>query len=167
MENNSKDINMKTKILFLFVISLSVVFTSCSNQGSDETKLSMEIAIDGTYSGVEDKRELLINTNDEYQKLMSEVYKNLDQMPRIPVVDFTKNSLIAVFIGNRSNGGFMVLIDSITEGSKSISVNVTETTPGKNCVVTEALTRPYSIVKIPKTDKKPVFKTKQIVKDCQ
>jgi hypothetical protein len=61
----------------------------------------------------------------------------------------------------------MVAIDSITEGSSSISVNVTETTPGPNCVVTEALTKPFSIVKIPKTDKKPVFKSKQIVKDCQ
>ncbi len=163
---------MKTKILFLQVLFLSVLFLSlifiaCSNQGSDETKLSMEIVMDGTYSGVEDKRELLINTNDEYQKLMNEVYKNLDQMPRIPVVDFTKNSLVAVFIGNRSSGGFMVIIDSITEGSKSISVNVTESTPGKNCVVTEAITRPYTIVKIPKTEKKPIFKTKQIVKDCQ
>ncbi len=161
----------KTFILFsvlvlpLFFVSFGII--GCSTLGSDEKKLSMEIVMDGTFSAVDDKREVLINNNEQYQSLMNEVYKNLDQMPRIPVIDFTKYSIIAVFIGPRSNGGFMVAIDSINEGSNSISDNVTETTPGKNCVTTEVITKPFTIVKIPKTDKKPVFKTKQIVKDCK
>ena len=162
---------MKNIFLFLILLFTSFVllpgFSGCSGQGSDETKLAMEIVMDGTFSSVDDKRELLINTNEQYQALMSDVYKNLDQMPRIPVVDFSKNSLVAVFVGPRNTGGYLVIIDSITEGSKNISVNVTESTPGKNCVVTEGITKPFSIVKIPKTDKKPIFKTKQIVKDCQ
>lgn len=162
-----KVINMKTIILFLLVTSAVSVFVSCSGEGGNGKKLPMEIVINGTFSGVEDKREMILNTNEEYQKIMSEVYKNLDQMPRIPVVDFTKYTLVAVFIGSRNTGGYMVDIDSINDGSKLITVNVTESTPGKNCSVTEALTRPYTIVKIPKTDKKPVFNTKQIVKDCQ
>ena len=157
---------MKTNILLISAFLLSAVISACSSQGNDEKKLPMEIILDGTYSAIEEKREVLLNNNDDYQKLMTEVYKNLDQMPRIPVVDFNKNSVIAVFIGNRSNGGFMVSIDSITEG-KNLTVNITETTPGSNCMVTDAITRPFSLVKIPKTDSKPVFKTKQIVKDCQ
>ena len=157
---------MKTHILLISAFLLSAVISACSSQGNDEKKLPMEIILDGTYSAIEEKREVLLNNNDDYQKLMTEVYKNLDQMPRIPVVDFNKNSVIAVFIGNRSNGGFMVSIDSITEG-KNLTVNITETTPGSNCMVTDAITRPFSLVKIPKTDSKPVFKTKQIVKDCQ
>ena len=157
---------MKTHIFLISAFLLSAVISACSSQGNDEKKLPMEIILDGTYSAIEEKREVLLNNNDDYQKLMTEVYKNLDQMPRIPVVDFNKNSVIAVFIGNRSNGGFMVSIDSITEG-KNLTVNITETTPGSNCMVTDAITRPFSLVKIPKTDSKPVFKTKQIVKDCQ
>ncbi len=163
---------MKKTFILFSVLVLPLVFVSfgiigCSTMGSDEKKLPMEIVMDGTFSAIDDKREILINSNEQYQSLMNEVYKNLDQMPRIPVVDFTKNSVIAVFIGPRNNGGFMVAIDSINDGSNSISVNVTETTPGKNCVVTEAATKPFTIVKIPKTDKKPVFKYKQIVKDCK
>lgn len=158
---------MKTNIILLIVFTISSFFTGCSTQGNDEKKLPMEIILDGTYCSIEAKREVLLNSNDDYQKLMTEVYSNLDQMPRIPVVDFNKNSVIAVFIGNRSNGGYMVTIDSVIEGSKNLNVNITETTPGKNCVVTDAITRPFSLVKIPKTELKPVFKTKQIVKDCQ
>lgn len=157
---------MKTLVLFIFVYSGIMFFNGCSNMGSDDTKLAMEIVIDGTYSGVEVKQEMLINNNDDYQKIMNEVYKNLDQMPRIPVVDFTKNSLVAVFIGERRSGGFLVNIDSIIDGSRSITAHVTESTPGVNCMVTDVITRPYTIVKIPKTDKKPVFRHKVIIIDC-
>lgn len=157
---------MKTKIFFLIVFIISVFVTGCSTQGNDEKKLPMEIILDGTYCSIEEKREVLLNKNDDYQKLMTEVYSNLDQLPRIPVLDFTKYSVVAVFLGTRSNGGYMVSIDSIIEG-KNLTVNITETTPGKNCMVTDAITRPFSLVKIPKTELKPVFKTKQIVKDCQ
>lgn len=153
-------------ILIFSSLLTSINFVACSNIGSDGKKLPIEIVMDGTFSAIDDKREVLINNNEQFQSLMIEIYKNLDQMPRIPVVDFTKNSVVAVFIGPRSNGGYMVTIDSILDGS-SISVNVTESTPGKDCVVTEATTKPFSIVKFPKTDKKPVFITKQIVKDCQ
>lgn len=160
---------MKRSIILLSfsVVMIFAGFFGCSNIGNDEKKLPMEIVINGTYSAIDDKREVLINDNEKYQALMNEHYKNLDQMPRIPVVDFTKYSVVAVFIGPRSNGGYMVAIDSINESSNSLNVNVSEITPGKNCVVTEAITKPFSLVKIPKTDKKPVFKTKQIVKDCQ
>ena len=158
----------RTIILFsvsLFTAIISII--GCSNVGSDDKKLPMEIVIDGTFSAIDERREVLINDNEKYQALMNEHYKNLDQMPRIPVVDFTKNSVVAVFIGPKDNGGYIVAIDSINEGSSSLSVNVSEIAPGKNCNVTQAISKPFTIVKIPKTDKKPVFKTKQIVKDCQ
>lgn len=158
---------MKVIYLFFSFLFFAIIIAGCSGEGGDGKKLPMELVINGTYSGVEAKKELILNNNDEYQKLMSEVYNNLDQMPRIPVVDFTKYTLIAVFIGPRNTGGYMVNIDSINDGNKSVSVSVVEETPGKNCNTMQIVTRPYTIVKIPKTDKKAVFTYKQIVKDCQ
>ena len=103
----------------------------------------------------------------EYDKLMKDVYANLDQVPKTPFINFEKNTLVAVFIGARNSGGYMVNIDSINEGSKNLTVFVTETKPGKSCVVTDAITKPFVIVKIPKTDKKPVYKYNEIVNECQ
>ncbi|MBE2228613.1 MAG: protease complex subunit PrcB family protein [Ignavibacteria bacterium] len=158
---------MKNLFVILAMVLLTAVYPGCSNSGSDDSKVPSEIVLDGMYSAIEEKREVLITNNEQFQSLMNEIYRNMDQMPRFPVVDFTKNSVVAVFIGERPNGGYMVSIDSITEGSRYVNVNVVETTPGPNCMTTQAITRPFAIVKIPKTDNKPVFKTKQIVKDCQ
>jgi len=160
---------MKKRNLILLFIPLlfTLFFTSCQGSGSEESKVAFEVIHNGSYSAITEKRELVINSDDEYQKLMIEVYKNLDQMPRIPVVDFKKNTLVAVFMAQKTSGGYMINIDSITESSKGLTVNVIESSPGKGCTVTDALSQPYEIVKIPKTKEKAVFKYKQIVKDCQ
>lgn len=150
----------------LFALPL-MMFISCSGMGSGPAKVPAEVILNGTYSAINEKREMIIYTNDEYQKLMVEVYKNLDQMPRIPVVDFTKNSLVAVFSAQKPSGGYFINIDSITIGSKGLTVNVIESSPGSTCNVTDVITQPFEIVKIPKTDEKAVFKYKQIVKECQ
>jgi len=160
---------MKINFSFYILIPLlfTLLFTACQGSGSEGAKVPFEVIHSGSYSAITEKRELIINSDADYQKLMIEVYKNLDQMPRIPVVDFKKNSLVAVFMAQKTSGGYMINIDSITESSVGLTVNVTESSPGKGCTVTDALTQPYEIVKIPKTEEKTVFKFKQIVKDCQ
>ena len=157
---------MKKNLLTAILSALTFVIFSCSDSGSSNEKIPLEIVMDGTYAAIDAKKEVLITGNEEYQALMIEVYKNLDQMPRIPVVDFTKNSLVAVFLGSKPSGGYFAGIDNIMESSKTLEVNVTETTPGKNCMVSDVLTAPYVIVKIPKTEKKAVYKYKTIAKDC-
>lgn len=148
-------------ILFTFIAF------SCANSGSENVKISFEVIHEGSYSAIGDKRELIIYNDSQYRALMNDLYKNLDQMPKIPDVDFKKNSLVAVFIGSRASGGYGVKIDSIIETSNKLIVNITETTPGKNCMVTDAITSPYVIVKITKTDLKADFKTTKTEKDCQ
>lgn len=158
---------MVKNIFISSVVLLSTLAFSCSNQGDDESNVSFEVVLESSFSSVSDKRQVVIRNNEDYQKLLNEVYKDLDQMPRFPDADFTRNSIIAVFSGPKSTGGYSVSVDKIKESSGKITVNVIETAPGKNCKVTEMESRPYIIVRIPKADKDVKFKTKEIVKDCQ
>jgi hypothetical protein len=151
---------------YAFILFTLIIF-SCSNSGGENEKVSFEVIHEGSYSAISDKRELIIYNESQYKELMNDVYKNLDQMPKITAIDFKKNSLVAVFIGSRSSGGYQVKIDSIIETSNNLAVNITETTPGKNCMVTDGITSPFVILRITKTEKKAEFKTKKIEKDCQ
>ncbi len=140
---------------------------SCSGMDGEVKKVPAEMILSNTFCAIDTKREVTINSKDEYDNLMKDVYANLDQVPKAPVVNFEKNTLVAVFIGARNSGGYMVNIDSVTEGSKNLTVYVTETKPGKSCVVTDAITKPFVIMKIPKTEKKAVYKYSEIVNECQ
>lgn len=150
----------------LLIAVISTMAFSCSSQGSEESVVPFEVIHSGANVGFEDKRQVLLTNNDDYQKLMAEVYKNFDQLPRIPEVDFTKNDVVAVFMGTRSSGGYGISVDKIIKRSDAVTVYINETTPGKNCMSTDALTQPYQLVKVPKLDQKVKYITKEKVKDC-
>ncbi len=153
----------------IMLVLFSSFILSCSNKGDDDTvkNVPFEELQSGGFSGIMNKKQVVIKNQSDYETLMNEVYYNQDKMPVIPEVDFTKNYLVAVAVGARNTGGYAIQITGITESSSGMTVSVTETSPGKNCVVTESITYPYQIVKIPKTDKEVKFKTKQFIKDCQ
>ncbi len=155
------------KIIYPMLLAAVFTLVSCSGMDGEVKKIPAEMILSGTFCSIDTKREEIINNKDEYDKLMKDVYMNLDQMPKVPVVNFEKNTLVAFFSGARNTGGYMVNIDSIMEGSKNLTVMVTETKPGKNCVVTDAITKPFVIMKIPKTDKKAVYKYNEIINECQ
>jgi len=157
---------MASKIYYLLLLIAFLGF-SCSNQGEEEVVVPFEVIHGGSYCSIVDKRQVVIKNNDDYQKLMNEVYKDLDQMPIIPEVDFTKNYVIAVFMGAKNTGGYAINFDKVIRRTGDLTVSVFETSPGAKCVVTQAVTHPYEIAKIPMIDKNIKFKTKQRVNECQ
>src|SRR5438105_2893263 len=145
----------KLKYLPALVICLLIstaLSCSSSGSGSETTDLKFEIIKEGVISGFTDEKLMVIDNNTDYQKIMSIVYYNLDQMPIIPEVDFTKNTLILAAIGTKKTGGYSISIDNI-KSNGSVAINVTEISPGKNCVLTELVISPYQIVKVKKIKK--------------
>ena len=154
-------------VLIIYISFLSIL--ACSSKGSEnesDGNIKFEVIKEGPISGFTDEKMMVINNNDDYQKIMTIVYYNLDQMPIIPEVDFTKSILILTAMGTKNTGGYTIGIDNISKSGSKVTVNLTETSPGKNCVNTESITSPYQIVKIKKTDKEIKFNISRKVKDC-
>jgi hypothetical protein len=83
-----------------------------------------------------------------------------------PHVDFSESIVIAVFMGGFATGGYSIEVKEIYDVGQSVVVKVEKTYPGKNCIVTMALTQPYHIVKIDKTDKPIIFEVSERIIDC-
>ncbi|HJY63227.1 MAG TPA: protease complex subunit PrcB family protein [Ignavibacteria bacterium] len=154
---------------FLFFITIIFLFAACN--GSDTKKGEIIVPFDSLthryYSSINEKKYVIIKNESDYKKLWDEFYKDLDQLPIIPEVDFTKHSVIAVFMGVKNTGGFDIKIDKITSSGSKLTVSVIETSPGVNCMVTDAITKPSDFVKIDKTDKEAEFKVTSIITDCK
>jgi hypothetical protein len=91
----------------------------------------------------ETKKEYLIQNNQEYRNLFGEDSE----------IDFEKHTLIVAFMGEKLSGGYLNQIAHIEETEKSIKIRIMEISPGKNCMVTMAITYPQSAVLMEKTDK--------------
>ncbi len=68
----------------------------------------------------------------------------------MPAVDFSKESVVAVFLGSKPTAGYNVTILSTTEGGGALVVKYREERPKPGMVSAQVLTFPYHIVAIPK-----------------
>lgn len=131
-----------------------------------EKTISVTVIHSGSNSGYGKAREEIIKTLGEWQALWGDVtYAILPSSP-VPEIDFKKEMVLGVFMGNRNTGGYNTEIKKIIESEGIYQVYVQETSPGKNCITTQSLTQPFQIVKIPKTDLKIEFIKSQTVRDC-
>lgn len=114
------------------------------------------------YSMNTERKNYVIKSSKEWANL----WVKIGNTKIVPVIDFNRDMIIAVFQGENSTGGYDIEIGSITEKENTIDVSVTESSPGKNCMVTQAFTSPFHIVKIQRSDKEVLFNMVKEIQDC-
>ena len=122
----------------------------------------------GQYSGFSEAKNYAITNTNDWQSLWNKVYGNVLSKPPLPEVDFNKSMVIAVSLGSKPTGGYDIKITGVKEREAEglIAISVEESSPGKDCIVSQALTSPYHIIETEKTDKEVVFDTQKVVLDC-
>ena len=127
---------------------LLLVLTSCSinvlNNMRVDNVISFELLKQDAYGGRDAKSTAIITSQGQLQEL----YKELG-WSSAPAVDFSKNNVVALFMGQKRTGGYSINVRKVTVEDDTATVEVLETSP--EGMATMALTAPYCIVVIPKT----------------
>jgi hypothetical protein len=84
-----------------------------------------------------------------------------------PNVDFDHEMIVLVALGERSTGGYSILVDSASTNADGVIVWVGTSSPGAHCVTTQAFTQPVDIAKLPRIDAPVRFVGTSKVSDCQ
>jgi hypothetical protein len=74
----------------------------------------------------------------------------IDASAARPDIDFSKDVVIAVFMGAEPTLGYSIAVASVEDGDNR-AVAVTLTRPGGSCVLDKSVTQPYQIIVLPKT----------------
>ena len=104
----------------------------------------------GPYSGNAVTSNLVIQNNTQWVTLKNELTQNVTNQFTETNIDFNNFFLVAVIDNVRPDTGFVVNINSILEYENNIIVTVTSNNTGSGYQV---LSRPFRIVKIPKSIK--------------
>jgi hypothetical protein len=83
-----------------------------------------------------------------------------------PPVDFETEFVAAVFLGERTTGGYSVRVGSVEAFPWGVEVAHEETRPGSICPVDQATTRPFVIVAIEKAPGHVGFRGTVVTKNC-
>jgi len=136
------------KKLIAFSLVLLTVVTACT------TKQGVTTASDKSYKMLNQSeyggREVASHEIITSQPQLATLYKELN-IEEVPTVDFTKNNVVALFLGQKNNGGYSIGIKSVTFDGDTATVNTVETKP--TGMSTMAITNPYYVATVTKSKK--------------
>jgi protease stability complex PrcB-like protein len=101
---------------------------------------------EGQASSIEEPKEIVVQTAAEWKVL----WQQHSPGQKLPVVDFAKSTVAAVFLGTRNTGGHRVLVTAVNREGPDTVVTWNEEQPGAGLMVTQALTAPFHIVRFDK-----------------
>jgi hypothetical protein len=98
----------------------------------------------GPDSGVERSRDVVVRTPAEWNTLCAD---HAAGRP-CPSVDFSRSTVVGVFLGTRPTAGVRVEITRIEREASSLVVTYRERGPGPDEMVAQMMTMPYQLVTI-------------------
>jgi hypothetical protein len=100
----------------------------------------------GAQSNVDAPRQVVARTPAEWSAL----WRAHDYDKPAPAVDFSREMVVAVFMGSRPTGGYSVEIVSAKDIGGSLLVSYRERSPARDVMTAQVLTAPFHIAAVPK-----------------
>jgi hypothetical protein len=119
-----------------------------------QSGLQMETIARDNMSNAEDAKQAVARTPAEWAALWR--LHAGDQAP--PKIDFTKRTVVAVFLGTRPTAGYAVEVSGTKPVGKTLIVEWSEQTPTPGHVLAQVITSPSHLVSIPKFDGEITFR---------
>jgi hypothetical protein len=134
--------------------------TACSAENMSSVEQVSFVNLDnGFRSGVREPKFVVIKTVNDLKELWSSHVSGSIPSKALPSVDFQKEMVVAVFLGEKATGGYSVEITKIeeTRQKRVLTVSIRESKPAPDAMVTQALTQPFHIVKLKKLELATTF----------
>lgn len=114
---------------------------------------SIETIVRDNMSNVEDAKQAVARTPAEWAALWR---LHAGQAP-LPKVDFSKRTVVAVFLGTRPSAGYAVEVSGTKPVGKTLVVEWREQAPKPGEVSAQVMTSPSHLVSIPKFEGEITF----------
>jgi hypothetical protein len=140
------------------VILLAMLFTTvgCATTAQNGPVPVRTIA-KGAMSGMTAPRQEVIKDRAGWEELWREHNLNRRTGERLPEIDFGREMLIVAAMGQQRTGGYSIEITKAEIEGNRLRIHVKRTTPAPGSMNLQALTAPFHIVAVPRTDAKPDF----------
>lgn len=125
-------------------------------QAASGVTIPFKTLMKGQYSGVRDPLQIVIQTQDEWEKFWKRHSSTEANPPPRPYVDFSTEMVVGVFLGEKSTGGYSVEITKAERSNSNLYIYYREKSPPRDAIVTQALTQPYYLARLAKYDN-PLF----------
>ena len=151
---------MRLFAIYIFLLS------SCSSSSTinkqtmiiSQDTITFEILAEDFYGGMTHSKFIVIKDETTLNEIYKLINKSKSPGIKIPIINFEKETVLVLFLGEKSSGGYSIAVEQILDENEKVTVKYKVTLPKLGEMVTTVMTQPYCIIKIPKTLKEVVFK---------
>jgi PrcB C-terminal len=147
--------------IFFFIISSSHAVTkprwltqiAAADTGMKPTlQVPFQTIAKGSRSGVRETSQIVIRNQSEWQTLWKK-HVSTDSNPAVlPAIPFDKEIVAAVFLGEKTTGGYDVEIVAAERTPGTFIISYREKRPPSGGIVIQALTQPFHIIRLARDD---------------
>jgi hypothetical protein len=119
--------------------------------------LPMRTVAKGAFSGITSARQVIIKDKAAWNKLWAQHSLNQAAASSAPELDLAKEMVIVVTLGRRNTGGYTIEIVKVEADDKRLRIAVQRKAPPPGAMVIQALTAPFHMAAIPRSDLKAEF----------
>jgi hypothetical protein len=102
----------------------------------------------GPMSGIAEPRQATARSAAE----LTALWRAHGASDQVPIVDFSREMVVGVFLGTRRTAGYGVEIVRAVGNAGVLTVAYVETAPSKGALTAQVLTSPYHLVALPRHD---------------
>ena len=115
------------KSLIILIVGV-IVIAGCSGTAKKQVKsgpVDYKMIAEGQHSQADTASVYLIDNDKQWAETWGIAYANIEPMPTLPEIDFTKNMVLASFMGQKNSGGYKIEISGIQLKDDTLDVTVT------------------------------------------
>lgn len=129
---------------------LLMVQPACANQAAALEVLQQVEA--GVHSHVDEPLFMVITNSQDFVALYQRIHASRLLGPTPPDVDFRARIVVAVFMGEKSTGGYAITLDRVTVENRVATIVFTERHPSKGSSQAAMVTTPYALATLQRGD---------------
>ena len=114
-------------------------------------KISFQTVARGFRSGIREPLQAVIRNETEWRALWQKHVSIQADPPPLPTIDFTKDIVAAVFLGEKPTGGYAIEIVGAERNDGTLTVSFNEKRPQPGGMTIQSFTQPFHIVRVAAT----------------
>jgi hypothetical protein len=92
----------------------------------------------------------IATSQDQLLRLWNRAHGAQLTPPPVPDIDFRRDTVVAYFMGQRPSGGYGIQVTDVSVEGGEAYINMRLTEPGAGEIVTQALTSPWVMIRVPR-----------------
>lgn len=141
--------------LFIFI---SLILSSCQSKLPNKDKpIKHEVLTYSNYGSHNQSDNFIINSNNDFETAWQKAHDNIFPKPKIPYINFNKESVLLINFKPRNYGGFKIYLNHIKLIGNVCYLSFSEKNSNLDAPTLSVMTSPYIFVKVNKIKPKKII----------